>query len=103
MALDGVELHVQLLDLLRTLLVCLEDMRRVLALPFGARHFVASRVLLALQAFDLRNKAPPMRLERRELLELRACVQPPRQQALPDVIEPFANECWIKHVGRALF
>jgi hypothetical protein len=102
-ALDRIELDVQLLDLLGALLVRLEDVGRVLALPLRARDLVAGRVLLALQALHLRNEATPMGLERCQLLELRARVQPSRQQALPDVVEPFANECWIKHIGRALF
>ena len=38
------------------LLVRLEDRPRVQALALGARHFVARRVLLALEAFELRDR-----------------------------------------------
>ena len=70
--LDGIELDLQLLDRLRALLVGLEDRLRIQALSLGARHFVAGRVLLALEPFELRDHAAALRFERRQLLELRA-------------------------------
>jgi len=53
---DRIELDTLLLDLLRTRAARLLDLRRVELLPFRARHFVAGRVLLALQSFELRQQ-----------------------------------------------
>ena len=69
--LDPVQLDFELLDPLAALLVGLEDVRCVLAAPLGPRHFVAGRVLLALEPFDLRNQTAAVGFDRGELLELR--------------------------------
>ena len=69
LVLDGVELHPQLLDLLRPRAVGLLNRRGVLALRSGARDLVARRVLLPLQALDLGNEPAPGRFERGELFE----------------------------------
>ncbi len=66
----------ELPNLLRPLPVGLEDAARVFALPLRARDFVARRVLLALQPFELGNQPAPPVLERRELLELAVDVHP---------------------------
>ena len=55
--LGAVELDLQLLDLLAARLAGFVEVLDVLALPLGARHLVAGRVLLALEAFDLRESA----------------------------------------------
>ena len=68
--LDLIELDAELADLLRPLTVGLEDGARVFALPLRARDFVAGRILLALQTFELGNQPPAAVLERRQLLEL---------------------------------
>ena len=66
----------------------------VLALPLGARDLVAGRVLLALQAFDLRNQPAAMRFRRRQLLELGRHVEAAVGHARLHRFEVVANESW---------
>ena len=65
-----IELDFELANLLPARLARGKERRRILALPLGARDFVAGGVLLALETFDLGNQPPPPRLERRQLLEI---------------------------------
>ena len=102
-SLDAVELDLHLLDPLAALLVGFEDVRGVKALPLVARDLVAGGVLLALEAFDLRNQTLAVRLDRRQLVELGTGIEPAREQALPDVVEVVADENGIKHCLSALF
>ena len=68
--LDLIDLDLELADLLRARFVRRENVRGVLALALRARHFVARRVLIALEPFELGDQSAPARLERRQLLEL---------------------------------
>ena len=94
---DGVELDLELLDLLCAQLVRLEDRPRVQALPLRARNLVAGRVLLALEPFDLRNDA------RRCDSSVASCSSSvvrsstARRDALSDEVGVLSDEGWIEH------
>ena len=98
----GIELHFELLDLLRAHLACFEQVLGVLALPLRARHFVARRVLLALQPFDGWDQPAPVGLGRGQLLQLGGHIEAAARHALLDGLEVVANEPWIKHVWTIL-
>ena len=82
--LDLIELDGELAYLLRALPVRLEDTARVLPLTLGPRHFVAGRILIALQTFELRNQPASPVFERRELLEIALHVPAAVLQAASD-------------------
>ncbi len=92
-----IELDAELPNLLRPLTVGVEDGACVFALPLRPRDFVAGRVLLALQPFELGNQAPPPGFERRELLELG--IDGPAAVLHPafHLVLVVAHERWIKH------
>ena len=70
------ELDFELANLLPSRLARGKKMRRILALPFDARDFIAGGILFALQTFDLGNEPAPPRLERCELLEIGIRIEP---------------------------
>ena len=81
---DLIELDGELAYLLRALTVRLEDTARVLPLTLRPRHFVAGRILIALQTFELRNQPASPVFERRELLEIALYVPAAVLQPAPD-------------------
>ena len=95
--LDQIELDTFLLDLLRALAARLLDLCRVEPLALGARDLVARRVLLALEAFDLRQQAPAPRLERGQLLELASEVHAPAGERGSDRVEVLSEVGGIDH------
>ena len=97
LALGGIQLELQLLDLLAALLAGLEQVRRVLPLTLRARHLIARRVLLALQAFDLRDQAAAMRFGGGQLLQLGRDVEAAVRHAGLNRFEVVADENGIKH------
>ena len=70
---------------------------RVLALPLGPRHFVARRVLLALQPLELGNQAAAPVFERRQLLELAVRVHAAALQAAFHVLLMLSHVSRIQH------
>ena len=68
--LDAIQLDLQLFDLLGAEFVRLEDRLGVESLALGARDLVAGRVLLALEALNLRNHPTAVRFQRGQLFEL---------------------------------
>src|SRR5207244_8962269 len=76
--LDGIELESELLDLRRPQLVRFLNRRRDLAMALGACDFVARRVLLPLQSFELRDQTAPRSFVRRDILERLVYVDPTR-------------------------
>ena len=94
---DLIELDAELAYLLRALPVRLEDTARVLPLTLGPRHFVAGRILIALQTFELRNQPASPVFERRELLEVALDVPAAVLQPAPDFFLVIAYVCRVKH------
>ena len=95
--LDGVDLHLEVPDLLRTGLVGGKNGRRIESLPLGARHLVARCILLALQSLHFRNEAPPARFGRRDLLEIGVGVEAASTQPHPDGFEVIAHVRGVEH------
>ena len=100
--LDALELDLELLDRLAARLVRLEDGRGVELLALRLRDLVGGRVLLALQPFDLRNQAPPVRFEAGQLLELCCGVEAAVGVAGAHGLEIVADEGGIQHGTEAL-
>jgi len=98
--LDQIELDALLLDLLRPLAARILDLRRVEPLALGARDLVARRVLLALEALELRQQAPAPCLERGQLLELARHVDAAVGECGSDGFEVLSEVGGIDHVGR---
>jgi hypothetical protein len=94
---DVIHLDLELTDLLRARLVGGKNGGRVQALALGARNFVTRRVLLALEPFEFRDQPAPVRLQRRELLELGVRLQAAVSQAGADIFHVFANIRRIEH------
>jgi hypothetical protein len=78
------------------------DLRGIETLPLRPRHFVACRVLLALQPFDLGQQAPAPRFERRQFVELAGQVDASLLQTGTDGGEIVAEVRRIEH-GRSEF
>ena len=76
-----VQLDAELPNLLRPLAIRVEDGARVLALPLRSRHFVAGRVLVALQPLELGNQPSAPVLQRGQLFELAVDVHAAALQA----------------------
>src|SRR4051812_22654013 len=100
--LDALELGGPLLDLLRARAVGLLEGGRVEALFLRACHFLGRLVLLALQAFDLRQQVPALRFERSQFFEFRAEINAAVLQSGTENIKVVANERRIEHSARIL-
>ena len=95
--LDVVDLDFELANLLGPGLVRGEDAGGIEALPLGARDFVAGRVLLPLQPFELRDEPAPARLERRELFELRIRIETAAAKARANLLHVISRVHGVEH------
>ena len=95
--LDGVELGFELLDLLPARLVGGKDGGRIESLLLRAGDFLARRVLIALEAFHLRDELAALRVERAERPEDRLGVEAPVLESGPNLVRVIANESGIEH------
>ena len=87
-----VELHRQLFDPLGAGAVGLEDGAGVLPLPFGARHFVAGRVLIPFQALGFRNETPPPGFQHSQRLELLVGIESAMAKPGADILGMLTDE-----------
>ena len=87
----------ELLDLLRALPVGLLDLRRIQPLSLRARHLVARRVLLALQALELRQQSPASRLEGCQVFQLGGQVNATVLQSCANGLEIVPEKGGIEH------
>ena len=95
---DGIPLHRKALDIGRALLARLVKMRRVLTLALGSRNLFAGRILLLVQALELRNDLTPGGFERHDLFERLVRIGAAPAQPLPDLLEVIANIGRVEHV-----
>src|SRR5581483_4167070 len=92
-----VELDRELPDLLGPLPIGLENAARVLLLPLRTGDFVARRVLVAFQPFQLRNQPTPAVLQRGKRLELAVQIQSALLEAAAYLVLMVANKSRIQH------
>ena len=97
--LDGVQLDVELLDLLRPLAIGLLDPAGVQPLAFRARDFVAGSVLFPLEPFELRQYPAAARLQCGELFELARQIDSTLLQSRTQALEIVAQYRRIQHVA----
>src|SRR5580658_7588375 len=99
--LDGVQLDVELPDLLRAGPVGGLNRRGLEALPFRFRDLVARGVLQALEPLDLLDQAPSRRVERGNLVEGPVGIHPAPAKTTPDFVDVIPHRHWIEHATSA--
>ena len=94
-----VELDAELSNLLRARTIGLEDGAGIFALTFRTRDFVARRVLVTLQTFELGYQPAATVLQNRERFELAVGVHAAALQPALHVFLVISNKSRIKHDG----
>src|ERR1043166_2404670 len=99
---DGIELHTERLDLLRTHFASFKSGPGVFALTLGFSDFVAGRVLLAFEPLVFANQAAPQHFKRRDVGKGFVRIESTAAQSGADLFDVVPNEYGIEHAASAI-